>query len=276
MKRVFLILLTIFGLQMNAHAQKSSAISTAFFAKKNGIIVAENGNCDSQKSPCSTFKIALALMGFDSGILKDKDTPKWLFKKKYESNFQSWYTPEMGIQYGWHGEHTPETYMHKSVLWFSHQITHRLGQKKFENYVHKLNYGNMDISGTPGCNDGLLNSWLKTSLKISPREQVDFLEKLINLSLDVSKNAQIKTIEVLVKKDEDGQPMEWNGWKLYGKTGGGTGNQRWFIGWVEKGDDKIVFAQYIGFLKDTPAIRASAPVALDEAKSNILKLLRKG
>lgn len=274
MKRVFLIVLTLFGLQMHANAEKHSTIHTAFIAKRNGKIVAETGNCDIQNSPCSTFKIALALMGFDSGILKDKDSPKWSFQKKYESNFQSWYTPKMGIQYGWHGDHTPETYMQNSVLWFSHQITHRLGRKKFKHYITKLNYGNKDISGTPGCNDGLLNSWLKTSLKISPREQVEFLEKLLNLSLDVSKTAQIKTMETLVKKDAHGQPMEWDGWKLYGKTGGGTGSQRWFIGWIENGGDKIVFAQYVGFVKDTPKLRANAPMAMDEAKGNILKLLQ--
>ncbi len=67
--------------------------------------------------------------------------------------------------------------------------------------------------------------------------------------------------------------MEWDGWKVYGKTGGGAGCDRWFIGWVEKGNEKIVFAQYVGLLKDTPELRASAPIAIDAAKENILKAL---
>jgi beta-lactamase class D len=77
----------------------------------------------------------------------------------------------------------------------------------------------------------------------------------------------------MVKRDKDGQPVEWNGWKLYGKTGGGTGCNRWFIGWVEKGNEKIVFVQYIGLTKDTPELRASTPMAIDVAKENIVKLI---
>lgn len=272
MKRFFAIALMMLGIQLTASTCESLPINTAFIAKKNGKILKANGDCDTQNPPCSTFKIALALMGFDSGILKHKDSPKWTFKKEYEANFQSWYKPEMAIKYGWHGEHTPATYLQNSVVWFSHQITQRLGKDKFQEYVNKLNYGNKDISGTPGQGDGLLNSWLETSLKISPREQVELLEKMLNSSLDISKDAQVKTMEIMVKKDENGQPIEWNDWKLYGKTGGGTGCNRWFIGWIEKGKDKIVFVQYIGLMKDTPEIRASAPMAIDAAKENILEL----
>lgn len=246
---------------------------SAFIAKQDHNVIQTIGNCDAQNPPCSTFKVALALMGFDSRILINKDTPKWPFKKEYEANFQSWYKPEMAVSYGWQGEHTPETYLKNSVVWFSHQITQRLGKEKFQAYVNKLNYGNKDVSGTPGKDDGLLNSWLETSLKISPREQVELLEKMLNHELDLSKDAQEKTIEIMIKRDKDDQPIEWNGWKVYGKTGGGTGRHRWFIGWVEKGKKKIVFAQYIGLTKDTPEVRASTPMAIDVAKENVLKLI---
>ncbi len=272
MKKLCALALAIVGFQLTVSPCESYPINTAFIAKRNGKVIEEKGNCDAQNPPCSTFKVALALMGFDSGILKNKDFPKWTFKKEYEAHFQSWYKPELGIKYGWHGEHTPETYLQKSVVWFSHQITQRLGKQKFQEYVNKLNYGNKDVSGTPGKDDGLLNSWLETSLKISPREQVEFLEKMLGTSLDVSKEAQIKTVEIMVKRDEDGQPIEWDGWKVYGKTGGGTGCHRWFIGWVKKGEDRIVFAQYVGLMQDTPENRASAPLAIDAAKENIMAL----
>lgn len=273
MQRIFAIALSLLGLQGIAHASELPPLETAFIAKRSGAILAEKGSVDDRNPPCSTFKVALALMGFDSEILTDKDSPKWGFKKEYEANFQSWYKPEMGVKYGWHGEHTPATFLQNSVVWFSHQITQRLGKEKFQEYVNKLNYGNKDVSGTPGQDDGLLNSWLETSLKISPREQVELLEKMLATSLDISKEAQIKTREIMVKKDQEGQPTEWNGWKLYGKTGGGTGCYRWFIGWVERGEDTIIFAQYIGLMKDTPDLRASTPMAIDSAKENILDLL---
>jgi beta-lactamase class D len=252
-----------------------SPIKTAFIAKINGKEVKTSGAYDKQYPPCSTFKVALALMGFDAGILIDKDSPKWSFKKEYEANFQSWYRPELGIKYGFHGEHTPETYMQKSILWFSHQITKRLGKENFQAYVNKLNYGNKDTSGTTGQDDGLLNSWLETSLKISPQEQVELLEKMLAGDLKLSHDAQKKTKDIMVKKDIDGQPIRWNGWNLYGKTGGGTGCHRWFIGWVEKGEERIVFAQYIGLTKDSPKLRAAAALAIDAAEENILPLMVK-
>ena len=273
MKIFFAIALSILGFQMTVNASETPSVKIAFIAKMNGKILQSTGSVEDRNPPCSTFKVPLALMGFDSGILKDKDFPKWVFKKEYENNFQSWYKPEMGIKYGWHGEHTPASFLQKSVVWFSHKITKELGKEKFQEYVNKLNYGNKDISGTPGKDDGLLNSWLETSLKISPQEQVELLEKMLATSLDVSKNAQIKTREIMVKKDPEGQPIEWNGWKVYGKTGGGTGCNRWFIGWVEKGEDKIIFAQYIGLTKDTPEIRVNTPMAIDLAKENIIGLL---
>ncbi len=273
MKKFLIITLAALGLNLTSDAAASTPINTAFIAKKNGSILRTQGNCDAQSPPCSTFKVALVLMGFDAGILIDKNSPKWVFKEEYQDNFQSWYNPEMAVKYGWLGEHTPATFIQNSVLWFSHQITQRLGKKKFQAYVNKLNYGNKDISGTPGKDDGLLNAWLETSLKISPREQVEFLEKLLAGKLSVSSEAQAKTLEIMVKKDEDGKPIQWDGWKLYGKTGGGTGCNRWFIGWVEKGREKIVFAQYVGLTRDTPEIRKDAPMAIDKAKENILQLV---
>ena len=212
---------------------------SAFIAKQNRRIIKAVGKCDDRQAPYSTFKVALALMGFDAGILERRDSPKWSFKEEYEKNFQNWYTREKGLKYNWCQDHTPATFMKYSVVWFSHQITERLGKDKFQDYISKLTYGNQDVSGTPGKNDGLLNSWLGTSLEISPREQVEFLEKLLVNQFDLSREAQEKTREIMDREEE------WNGWKLYGKTGGGKGVTGWFIGWIEKGEQQIIFAQYL-------------------------------
>lgn len=224
-----------------SHASLNESRS-AFLAKKDGVILQEKGNCDKRHAPYSTFKVVLALMGFDAGILESKDSPKWPFKEEYEKNFQSWYTRADGLKYEWCQDHTPKTFMMKSVLWFSHRITQALGAEKFENYIKRLAYGNQDLSGTPGRNDGLLNSWLGTSLEISVREQVDLLEKLLAGNLDISKEAQEKTREVMDREEE------WSGWKLYGKTGGGSNSDGWFVGWIEKEGQVIVFAHYLDLM----------------------------
>ncbi|WP_410525695.1 penicillin-binding transpeptidase domain-containing protein [Rickettsia endosymbiont of Ixodes pacificus] len=40
-------------------------------------------NCESRYAPCSTFKIAISLMGYDYGFLIDETHPKLPFKEGY-------------------------------------------------------------------------------------------------------------------------------------------------------------------------------------------------
>ena len=245
---------------------------TAFIIKyKNQDIT--HGPCDTRQAPFSTFKVALALIGFDSKILESEDSPKWSFKEEYEKNFGSWYTRKIGLKYNWIQDQTPKTFMKNSVVWFSHQITERLGKEKFQYYIKKLNYGNEDISGTPGKDDGLLNSWLGTSLKISPREQLELIVKLLKNELDVSKDAQEKTRKVMDREEE------WEGWKLYGKTGGGHGQTGWFVGWIEKESQKIPFAIFFNKqdtsidLPDLSAFESFGLKAKEVIKREVLKIL---
>ncbi|WP_198027349.1 class D beta-lactamase [Candidatus Paracaedibacter symbiosus] len=252
--------------------RNQNAIS-GFIAKRDNEIIQEIGKYDDRHSPFSTFKVPLALMGFNEEILKTKNSPIWHFKEEYEENFQDWYTREKGLEYSWCQDHTPETFMKYSVVWFSHQITERLGREKFQGYISRLNYGNMDVSGTPGKDDGLLNSWLGTSLEISPREQVEFLEKLCANKLDLSKETQEKTREIMNRNEE------WAGWKLYGKTGGGAGRNGWFVGWIEKDEQRIIFAQYLDMtdptldLTDIPPQKSVGLTAKEVAKKNLWNFL---
>lgn len=246
---------------------------SGFIAKKNNIIIQATGKYDDRHAPYSTFKVPLAIMGFESGFLKTEDAPRLAFREEYEKNFQAWYTREKGIAYGWCQDHTPQTFMKFSVLWFSHQITEHLGPELFNQYASKLTYGNRDFSGTPGQNDGLLNSWLGTSLEISPHEQVQFLEKLLANELDFTQDAQIKTKKIMDREEE------WDGWKLYGKTGGGSRNNGWFIGWIEKDNQQIVFAQYLDLSDSNLDLEGILPqktvglTAKEVIKKKILNLL---
>lgn len=255
----------------NANTLLQNARSS-LIVKRNNKVLIEIGKCDTRRPPFSTFKVALAIMGFDSGILKTKDSPVWPYKEDYFAKEQAakigpWYTPEFAQKYNWIGDHTPETFMKNSVVWFSHQITQRLGEQKFQDYVNRLNYGNKDVSGEEGKNNGLLVSWLGTSLKISPREQVEFLEKLLSNNLDVSSHAQETTREIM-NRDE-----EWNGWKLYGKTGGGSGPTGWFIGWIEKEGQQIVFAHYLQLPNPLPG-QSIGLLAKDIAKEHIMSQIQ--
>ena len=178
-------------------------------------------------------------MGYDSGILIDATHPEWPFKKGYVDFLESWKHPQ-----------TPTSWVKNSCVWYSQVLTSKLGLEKFKTYLAKFNYGNQDISGDKGQLNGLTNCWLSSSLKISGEEQIAFLQKLINKQLPVNPKAHTLTKQILFVEDLP------NGWKLYGKTGSGNllnkdGSRNedrqigWFIGWVENGHRKIVFAHAI-------------------------------
>ena len=260
MKKVILLLCS-----MMLSANVAFAAESCFIAKDNSVVLKREGDCKIRYSPCSTFKIALALMGYDVGILKDEMHPQWPFKPEYEAFLESWKNP-----------HNPTSWIKNSCVWYSQVLTPQLGMKKFQDYVKEFNYGNQDISGDKGQNNGLTNAWLSSSLEISPEEQVVFLEKLLLNKLPVSTHAQTMTRNIVYVEDLS------HGWKLYGKTGSGyllnadrtqklEINHGWFIGWIAKGDKKIIFVNHI--VDNKKEAEHAGPRAKEQAKEKLLHLI---
>jgi beta-lactamase class D len=197
------------------------------------------GDVDARFAPCSTFKIPLALMGFDAGILYDGKNPVWHYKPAFDAR-----APVM-ID-AWRKSFDPAGWLKESAVWYSQELALKLGQEKFAQYAAGFNYGNGDISGDAGKNNGLTHSWLSTSLQISPREQIDFLRRMLAGKLPVSEFALAKTAPLLFAG-------EIGGGRLFGKTGTGfadraTKKQRgWYIGWLERGPRRLLFAGLVDY-----------------------------
>jgi beta-lactamase class D len=169
-----------------------------------------------------------------------------------------------------------KSWMKNSCVWYSQVLTKKLGMQKFQSYVKKLNYGNMDFSGDKGKNNGLTNAWLSSSLEISSIEQISFLEKLLNNTLPVSRNAQEMTKNILFVEELPG------GWKLYGKTGNGVLlssdrtrkleiQQGWFIGWLEKDGEVMIFSNHIS--DDEKQETFATQRAKADAKERLIKII---
>jgi beta-lactamase class D len=114
-------------------------------------------------------------MGYNEGILIDETHPELPFKEGYVDYVESWKRPQ-----------TPTSWIKNSCVWYSQITTQKLGIKKFSDFLQKFNYGNHNTSGDVGENNGLTESWLGSSLQISPQEQVTFLQKLLDNKLPVS------------------------------------------------------------------------------------------
>jgi beta-lactamase class D len=218
---------------------QAHTLCTALADGSTGRILLEQGDCATRVTPASTFKIAISLMGFDSGFLKDEHAPLLPFREGYPDYIASWRTSV-----------DPTSWIKNSVVWYSQQITQSLGQERFQNYVSEFQYGNEDVSGDPGKDDGLTRAWLSSSLKISPMEQLEFLRKLVDRTLPVSPRA----VEMTSRVTALGTVGE--GWQVHGKTGTGSPvladgthdeahDYGWFVGWTRKGSRVIVFARLI-------------------------------
>ncbi len=230
------ILFTILGLLYNTTVM---AGAKCFLAKEHNQVLIQEGDCKTRYTPQSTFKIPLSLMGYDTKILESEILPTFPFKESYE------------VYVNTHkGDHNPKTWMRDSCVWYSQVLTQKMGMEKFTEYVKKFNYGNQDVSGEPGKENGLTHAWLSSSLEISPEEQTQFLQKLIDNKLPASVLSHEMTKKILYIQELPG------GWKLYGKTGNGQQlsadktqkfdlQHGWFVGWIEKEGRAITFANHI-------------------------------
>jgi beta-lactamase class D len=206
-------------------------VCTAVADASTGKVLVQQGECSSRVTPASTFKIAISLMGYDSGFLKDQHTPAL----PYRDGYITWAGGDA------RQSTDPARWIRDSVVWFSQQVTQSLGKDRFAEYTKQFQFGNADVSGDPQ-HDGLTLSWINSSLQISPLEQVSFLGKVVNRRLGVSQHAYDMTDAITKFPDRTG------GWEVYGKTGSSGssgGGWGWFVGWTSKGPRTFVFARLI-------------------------------
>ena len=246
MRRIFWALAAgLIGLaQQAAHA---ATICTIVADARTGKTLFEQGDCATRVTPASTAKIAFAVMGYDAGFLKTEHDPTLPFKQGY-------------VDWGgaaWRQPTDPVRWLKYSVVWFSQQVTHALGEKTLHGYAVKFGYGNADFSGDPGKHNGLERAWIASSLKISPREQIAFLARLVNRRLPVSAHALDMTLDIVEK-----HPVR-DGWTVHGKTGMAYPRKPdytfdedhpwgWFVGWAEKDGRTAVFARLVQDEKKMP------------------------
>jgi beta-lactamase class D len=223
------------ALPANARAR---TLCTVIADARDGAALLEQGECRIRVTPASTFKIALAVIGFDSGLLTNAHSPEYAFREGY-------------VDWGgdiWKQPTDPARWMKYSVVWYSQLVARALGAARLEDYLRKFDYGNADMSGDPGKQNGLDRAWIGSSLKISPVEQTDFLRKLLARELPVSEKAAAETVGIV-----ETRPAR-EGWELHGKTGsafprtadGGHDLEHgygWYVGWAVRGGRVLAFAR---------------------------------
>lgn len=230
-------LIAAFALLFLPATAEARMLCTVVADATSGEILHEDGDCRTRVTPASTFKIPLAIMGFEDDILKGVHEPLLQIKAG---------EPDWGGK-AWKEPTDPQRWMKYSVVWYSQRITAAMGYRRFAAQVKAFDYGNADVSGDRGQGNALKRSWISSSLKISPVEQAGFLRRLLAGDLPVSREAVEQTIAIVETNDAAG-------WIVHGKTGSAFPRRKdgsfdrtrgwgWYVGWVTKGDRTYTFAR---------------------------------
>jgi beta-lactamase class D len=175
--------------------------------------------CAERFIPASTFKIMNSLIGLETGIIPD------------ENYVIKWDGTPYPIS-AWNQDHTLQTAIQNSVVWYYQELARRVGKEKMQQYVSAAGYGNTDITGA------IDTFWLEGALRISADEQVEFLKRLYRGDLPFATRSMdiVKKVLVLDKTAA---------YQLSGKTGSVqrvTPHEGWFVGYLEAQGNVYFFA----------------------------------
>lgn len=221
-------------------AAHGKTLCTVVADASSGKILTEQGDCRTRVTPASTFKIPLAVMGFDAGILQDAHAPTLPFRTGYADwGGDNWKQPT-----------DPARWMKYSVVWYSRVVTHQLGVQRLEKYAKDFGFGNADFSGDAGQDNGLDRAWIISSLKISPVEQTAFLTRLVNRQLPVAPQVYDKVMQVVEASSlNDGTRVQGKTGMAYPRKADGSFDEAraygWFVGWAVMEGRTRVFARLI-------------------------------
>jgi beta-lactamase class D len=190
--------------------------------------------------PASTFKIPNSLIAVETGVIKDPDEI-W----KYDG-------AKTGPQTTWHDQ-SLRTGIQESAVWMYQEIARRVGEKRMQEWIDRLGYGNRNIGG------GIDQFWLTGDLRITARQQIEFLHRLYKEDLPFSPRTIGIVKDILVHE-------KTNAHVLRGKTGlAGFDNKPtvgWFVGWLERGERAWIFAMNLDW-KEGMGFRQRKEIAVD-------------
>jgi beta-lactamase class D len=183
--------------------------------------------------PASTYKILNSMIALETGAVRD------------ENEVLKWDGVERMVP-AWNNDQDMRDAFKNSAVWFYQEMARRVGPQRMQHYVNKVNYGNRNIGG------GLDQFWLKGALRITSKQQIDFLVKLYRNQLPFPPRTMdvVKDIMIVEKTNE---------YVIRAKTGWvGLGDPAlpqigWCVGYLERANRAYFFAMNIDLLKDEDA-----------------------
>lgn len=192
----------------------------------------------ARRSPCSTFKIISSLIALENEIFEPEDsTREW--------------SGEIFWNEDWNKDIDFSEAFRTSCVWYYRQVIDDIGKDMMQKELEKLQYGNCDISdwegrlNTNNNNRALTGFWIESSLLISPKEQVEVMERIFGDNSEYSQETQNELKKIMLVSEQEQTDIS-----IYGKTGMGKAEgivvDAWFTGFAEDIEGKIYFCVHLG------------------------------
>ncbi|MCI8960787.1 MAG: class D beta-lactamase [Lachnospiraceae bacterium] len=218
-----------------------------YFDGLNGAAVLYDGSryriynrelAEVRRSPCSTFKIISSLAALESGVLEPEDsTCAWSGEVFWNEN--------------WNRDQDFGQAFRDSCVWYFRRLIDETGQQRMQETLDQLSYGNGDISdwegqlNTNNGNRALTGFWIESSLKISPREQTQVMERIFGRDSIYKEETREALRQVMLFQDQKVTELT-----IYGKTGMGKDRgvtvDAWYTGFAEGKAGRVYFCVYLG------------------------------
>lgn len=177
--------------------------------------------------PASTFKILNSLISLETKVISD------------EIAVLTWDGTSRMLP-AWNRDLNMREAIKLSAVWFYQVLARRVGHDRMQQWVTQVGYGNQQIGGEADVD----KFWLEGELRITPQEQIQFLQRLYKNDLPFSERsiAIVKDIMIVEKTPE---------YTIRGKTGLAgsvdevTPGVGWYVGYLEKGENVYFFATNI-------------------------------
>ena len=173
--------------------------------------------------PASTFKIPHLLIALETGVVQDvEQVVPWDGQRRRVA--------------AWNRDQSVQQAVAVSSVPVFQTIARSIGEDRMSAWLRRLGYGNAAVSG------GVDRFWLDGGLRVTPVEQVDFIEQLLLGTLPASTRSQIAARDAV-----PGERLACDV-TIRGKTGwahrpGDEGpDTGWWVGWVERPNDVWLFA----------------------------------
>jgi beta-lactamase class D len=176
------------------------------------LLCSTEGACDVPLRPASTFKIPHTLIGLELGELESTEHVfKW--------DGRTYSMP------AWNQDHTLRSALTVSCVPCFQQLARKIGEERMTRALSNLGYGNATLGGPIDA------FWLEAGgLRITAREQLEFLYGLQTRALPFRVDAMEATIDVMPKTVFHAESEA----VLRGKTGMILDpDVGWYVGWLE-------------------------------------------